>query len=119
MSNLKMRERTLNEFIKQGGKCCYCKCKCVFILNSAEANKIHNSKGRPDNLATLEHIYPKTDIRRWVNHNGAQTVKMACVKCNSERGISTKHITNFDYSCIDKNLFKDLLNGFYDGKIII
>lgn len=54
----------------QRNKCHYCQCQMV---------PTYEGKHFPDNLATVEHIYPRTDIRRAL----CGKIVIACYKCNN------------------------------------
>lgn len=63
---------------KQNGHCYYCGVKTVKL--SPGFNGII-----PYNAATLEHLYSKYDIRRFLQKFKRSNTVMACLKCNSDR----------------------------------
>lgn len=79
------RHRTMLKqlYAEQEGKCCYCNCDCKFYPPEQLDNKSY-----PHDLATLEHLFDRFDIRRWAKHqgDGVEAHKMACYKCNTTRG---------------------------------
>lgn len=72
-NNTKKLRRLLRE---NGPKCHYCGCTTV-PPTPGKASQAHNS-------ATVEHIYPKIDLRRYAE--GGNIVVIACRRCNSNRG---------------------------------
>src|SRR4051812_8662309 len=83
-------------------KCCYCKTK-VFIWEQKEGAKT------PDKTATIEHVYPKSDIRRLLAGNKQKYLKIACSKCNGEKGTVDSKVFR-DYP-IDETIIFDLFKG--------
>lgn len=105
-------------YFKQHGSCCYCGIQCILIMNNQERYRIYGSILPPDNLATLEHIYPKTDIRRFIRNKFEKVTLMACRKCNSDRGAKESHLNAPPTEC-HPSLLIDLLNGKYNNKFVM
>lgn len=98
--------RTL--FSIQKGKCFYCGIDCVLPRDACGFNQ--------PNIATREHIYPSFDIRRH-NYN---KIKMACLKCNREKGVkdnSNLH-KGYDMKIQNSGLLVKLLNRKFIKGII-
>lgn len=64
--------RTL--FANASGKCYYCQRQCLLICDQ-----------RPKDRATIDHIYPKDDIRRKIVGNDKKYTVLACDECNGKR----------------------------------
>jgi hypothetical protein len=111
----------------QHGSCCYCGRQCLLIMDPQARSDANNSPSYP-HLATVEHIYQRTDIRRMLldisgKKNGIKSTKMACKKCNNDRGSNKGECDlkrmRFDERNEVHGLILDILNGNYNGKIII
>lgn len=83
---VKQRLLKLKLFESHKGKCFYCKKDTVI-----QCKKIKNNF--PPNMATVEHIYNKYDIRRSLSR---KTV-LACYSCNQEKikNDGTEIFTNY------------------------
>jgi len=76
-------------FDKQDGKCYYCGIQTIYPKNKT------NYSPMPDNLATVEHIYGRYDIRRAV----CKKTVLSCYKCNCDKAIlETKEIHQCHYN---------------------
>jgi hypothetical protein len=62
-------------------------CHCYWC--GVETNDYYICQGKklPDDAATIDHLYPKGDIRRLIYelNNLPQPVVLSCYKCNTER----------------------------------
>jgi hypothetical protein len=88
-------------YIQQKGRCYYC--------HQLMKSPLHNpSNGRvgPKN-STIEHLYPKTDIRRFCK-GGNDAKVLACAKCNNLKG-AIDGIVNSEYSRELTKPYKGLL----------
>jgi 5-methylcytosine-specific restriction endonuclease McrA len=73
----KLRRRI---YVEQAGKCFYCGCECI-----PTDNKKIRFEDQPDNLFTIDHIFPISagGSNRYANLLGS------CRKCNEEKGKTT------------------------------
>lgn len=74
------RSRLAILYKEQGGICYYCGIKTIRIPSGT-------SGLLPDNAATIEHLYSKFDIRRWVQKSNLSNTVMSCNRCNKNRCI--------------------------------
>lgn len=81
--SVKDKEKRAHLFRKQKCRCYYCK---RLLVNDLKRNDWYNSRQLPppDNTATLEHLYPREDIRRFLINN-YQNIVVACYRCNQIR----------------------------------
>lgn len=80
-------------------RCCYCCKKVRRFQEGEEAFVIANGLRYPDDLATVEHVYPKSDIRRLL---APKARALACYKCNSQKGIADNPDHHPDYKNLEK-----------------
>lgn len=85
--NRGLHGRTLRKMYKKNTHCCYCGKHTIL-------NRVGGSA--KDNTATIEHIYSAYDIRRNIK-KGARKMKLACYKCNWEKGLEIRRLIFDDY----------------------
>lgn len=61
-------------YLQQEGLCYYCQRKCYKMDEGWQG-------AQKDNTATVEHLHPRNDIRRYLTGDEGYTV-MACFECN-------------------------------------
>lgn len=89
MSNYKI----LKNLLASSNHCFYCK---TSVIKNRKGSKICRS-----NSATVDHIYSKTDIRRFIVQE-ENNVVLACYSCNQKKGVieNTEYVR---YNIIAKN----------------
>lgn len=119
------REKTeicLLLFNRQKGKCYYCSRDCTMGYNIRNSSDAQNNPS----LATIEHLYPKLDLRRLCTMS--KTFKrrhkdkvMACYECNQRMNERYLVMANDFYPPKHevKGLLIDIYNGLYANQIII
>lgn len=100
------KNKRIRVFNRDKFVCHYCGVKC-FLWNHEPYVTT------PDNTATIEHIYPKSDIRSLLTGNNIRFVTTACRKCNKEKGEIDGLVFSDDAYVLDNNLIFDLLKGDY------
>lgn len=88
----KERKFIISRLKKQKGRCAYCSIKL-------DPNKIAFNGVQTDDMATVEHIYSKLDIRRYLSEKKVVT----CYKCNNDK-----------YSVDQAKIFSDYKNMYAD-----
>lgn len=109
----KVARRTLRLLIKQKSKCYYCGCKCFLYLKRRKIG----FGNLPNNTATIEHIYPNTDIRRLCKGGKSKQV-VACYECNNRLGTASIHLTSNKIDEVE-GLLIGLFYGLYDNAIVV
>ena len=104
MGESKKNRKKVSELWKnQNGKCYYCGIKTI-KLTPGFCGII------PMNAATLEHLYSRYDIRRFIQINKRSNTVMACRKCNSDRATKENAEMKFHFlplECFDiRNLIQ-------------
>lgn len=85
-TTMKLKRKIL--YARQKGMCYYCGIWTVYPKRN------HHYNPMPDNLATVEHIYGRYDIRRAV----CKRTVLSCYKCNCEKAhLEMKQIKDLNY----------------------
>ncbi len=84
-------------YVEQEGMCYYCGCKCFkYVCTDGQC---------PEDAATIEHLYPKSDVRRTLLSYYEHTV-MSCYRCNQNENRADHDRMNAEYNGLeDVNLF--------------
>ena len=78
---------------KHGARCCYCGRKTI-MTNSGQCEQRHYN-------TTVEHMYHKFDIRRFLVRNQKEYMRISCYGCNQK---------------MDRKVKADLYSGPYELK---
>lgn len=97
-----MKWKRIGLFKKQNGKCAYCG---VLTVKPKSNNSCNLNQ---DNLATVEHVYGRYDIRRAI----CKKTILCCYKCNHLRG-------NEEHGAIFKEYYKTGMDLDFDIKSLI
>jgi len=101
------RKRVLLRLYKQAnGICSYCGIKTIIRTPEEDNEEYH---------ASIEHLYPKTDIRRYAQENNFDYTVLACRGCNHKMNELNKHLTA-QYAIFDSDF--SLIKIFKNGGII-
>lgn len=77
------KKRLLNLYMDSRGKCHYCGIDTTLPPPNA------GSKYHKPTTATIEHIYPRTDIRRLLQSHYFENTVLACFECNQHQSKMT------------------------------
>jgi 5-methylcytosine-specific restriction endonuclease McrA len=79
MSKDKKAIRTRKKLWRKDKKCFYCG-----VITMEPPKNFDFKSDPPDNMATVDHVYSKKDIRRLLK-NGKKELVLCCYKCNNDR----------------------------------
>lgn len=105
---VKRSTRIKKLFSLQEGKCYSCKEETILRLTKDKEGKLL------DNVATIEHLFHKFDIRRSVAIEG-EWIVMGCSKCNQEKGKEFMDSFYKDYHSSEKEYDNLLINILKKG----
>lgn len=106
------RKREKEQMWLNNPRCVYCGKITKYIENDPK-HKTLKTGILPEDYPTVEHLYPKTDLRRYCKRGAVKTI--SCFKCNNERSK-----TNINGSSkMKEGLLIDIYNGLYDNQFII
>lgn len=75
----------VKKFLAEDPHCCYCGIE-VKEYPELRARDLKRKERYPDDMATIEHVYDKFDLRRYQIYHNFENKKLACFKCNHTKG---------------------------------